>query len=110
MDRQVRRTHASNKHYASFITAERNLRTALHQEIMRYSLTAQPLETLMSDAFAMDISSALNKFHLFGTSDRHDYEFEGEDRLRISRTRRAIDLHEQELIQLALLEERQKSA
>ena len=110
MDRQVRRTHASNKHHASFITAERNLRTALHQEIMRHSLTAQPLKTLMSDAFAMDISSALNKFHLFGTSDRHDYEFEGEDRLRISRTRRAIDLHEQELIQLALLEERQKSA
>ena len=110
MDRQVRRTHASNKHYASVITAERNLRTTLHQEIMRHSLTAQPLKTLMSDAFAMDISSALNKFHLFGTSDRHDYEFEGEDRLRISRTRRAIDLHEQELIQLALLEERQKSA
>ena len=77
---------------------------------MRHSLTAQPLKTLMPDDFAMDISSALNKFHLFGTSDRHDYEFEGEDRLRISRTRRAIDLHEQELIQLALLEERQKSA
>ena len=77
---------------------------------MRHSLTAQPLKTFMPDDFAMDISSALNKFHLFGTSDRHDYEFEGEDRLRISRTRRAIDLHEQELIQLVLLEERQKSA
>jgi hypothetical protein len=77
---------------------------------MRHSLTAQPLKTFMPDDFAMDISSALNKFHLFGTSDRHDYEFEGEDRLRISRTRRAIDLQEQELIQLALLEERQKSA
>ena len=110
MDRQVRRTHTSNKHYASFITAERNLRTTLHQEIMRHSLTAQPLKTIMPDDFAMDISSALNKFHLFGTSDRHDYEFEGEDRLRISRTRRAIDLQEQELIQLALLEERQQSA
>ena len=64
----------------------------------------------MPDDFAMDISSALNKFHLFGTSDRHDYEFEGEDRLRISRSRRAIELQDQELIQLALLEERQKSA
>ena len=58
----------------------------------------------------MDISSALSKLHLFGTSNRYDFEFEGEDRLRISRTRRAIDLQEQELIQLALLEERQKSA
>lgn len=64
----------------------------------------------MPDDFGMHISSALNKFYFFGTSDRPDYEFEGEDRLRISRTRRAIDLQEQELIQLALLEERQKSA
>lgn len=77
---------------------------------MRNSPTAQPLKTLISNASTMDISSALHKFYLFGTSDRHDYEFEGEDRLRISRTRRAIDLQEQELIQLALLEERQNSA
>ena len=110
MDRQVRRTHASNKHYASFITAEIKSPHPFHQEITRHSFTAKPPKTLMSDDFAMDISSALNRFHLFGTSDRHDYELEGEDRLRISRTRRAIDLHEQELIQLALLEERQKSA
>ena len=77
---------------------------------MRHSLTAQPLKTSTPENFPMDISSALNRFRIFGTSDRHDYEFEGEDRLRISRTRRAIDLQEQELIQLALLEERQKSA
>jgi hypothetical protein len=77
---------------------------------MRNSPTAQPLKTLIPNASIMDISSALHKFYLFGTSDRHDYEFEGEDRLRISRTRRAIDLQEQELIQLALLEERQNSA
>ena len=77
---------------------------------MRNSLNPQPLKTLMPDDFAMNISSALHMFRLFGSSDHHSHQLEGEDRLRISRTRRAIDLQEQELIQLALLEERQKSA
>jgi hypothetical protein len=58
----------------------------------------------------MDLSLALAKFSMFGTSDHNRHELTGEDRLRISRTRRAIDLQEQELTQLALIEERQKSA
>ena len=64
----------------------------------------------MSDDSPMDISSALNKFHLFGTAGHHDHQLEGEDRLRLSRTRRAIDLQEQELIYIAMLKERQQSA
>lgn len=58
----------------------------------------------------MDITFAFNKLHFFGASDQHNFDLRGEDRLRISRTRRAIDLQEQELIQWAILEERQKSA
>jgi hypothetical protein len=64
----------------------------------------------MSDDSAMDISSALNKFHIFGSAGHRDHHIEDEDRARISRTRRAIELQEQELIYLALLEERQHSA
>jgi hypothetical protein len=55
----------------------------------------------------MDFSLALAKFGIFGSKNHQLIE---EDRVSISRTRRAIDLQEQELIQLALLEERQKSA
>jgi hypothetical protein len=58
----------------------------------------------------MDITFALNKLRFFGSSDQHNFDLQGEDRLRISRTRRAIDLQEQELIQLGILEEQQKSA
>jgi hypothetical protein len=58
----------------------------------------------------MDLSLVFAKFSLFGSSDHHHNQLAGEDRLRISRTRRAIDLQEAELIHLALLEERQKSA
>jgi hypothetical protein len=55
----------------------------------------------------MDFSLALAKFGLFGSKDHQLVE---EDRASISRTRRAIDLQEQELIHLALLEELQESA
>jgi hypothetical protein len=55
----------------------------------------------------MDFSLALAKFGLLGSND---HQLAEEDRASISRTRRAIDLQEQELIHLALLEERQKSA
>ena len=58
----------------------------------------------------MDFSLAFAKHPISGVSDHHHHQLAGEDRLRISRTRRAIDLQEQELLQLALLEERQKSA
>ena len=56
---------------------------------------------------AMDFSLALAKFGLLGSND---HQLAEEDRASISRTRRAIDLQEQELIHLAQLEERQKSA
>jgi hypothetical protein len=58
----------------------------------------------------MDISSALNKFSLFGSSEHHEHDLRNEDRVRISRSRRAIELQDQELMQLALLQERQHSA
>lgn len=64
----------------------------------------------MPDYWVMDLSFVLNKFRLFGASDHHEYDLNNEDRVRISRSRRAIELQDQELIQLALLEERQKSA
>jgi hypothetical protein len=56
----------------------------------------------------MDFSLALAKFGLFESKDHQLVE--EEDRASISRTRRAIDLQEQELIYMALLNERQKSA
>ena len=59
---------------------------------------------------AMDFSFALAKFGLFNSANHHNNQLAGDDRLSISRTRRAIDQQEQELIYLALLEERQKSA
>jgi len=52
----------------------------------------------------------LNKFSLFGSSHHHEHDLHDEDRVRISRSRRAIELQDQELIQLALLQERQHSA
>jgi hypothetical protein len=58
----------------------------------------------------MDFSFALAKFGLFNSANHHNNQLAGDDRLSISRTRRAIDQQEQELIYLALLEERQKSA
>lgn len=64
----------------------------------------------MPHHLAMDLSFALNKHRIFGYSDHLDQELDNEDRVRISRSRRAIELQDQELIQLALLEERQKSA
>lgn len=64
----------------------------------------------MPHDLAMDLSFALNKYRIFGYSDHLDQELDNEDRVRISRSRRAIELQDQELIQLALLEERQKSA
>jgi hypothetical protein len=83
---------------------------SLHQEITRHSLSAQPLKTCLLDDSAMDISSALNKFSLFGSSHHHEHDLHDEDRVRISRSRRAIELQDQELMQLALLQERQHSA
>jgi hypothetical protein len=85
-------------------------RPALHLEITRHSLIAQPLHTSIPDDLAMDISSALNKFSLFGSSHHHEHDLHDEDRVRISRSRRAIELQDQELMQLALLQERQHSA
>lgn len=58
----------------------------------------------------MDLTFALDKFRLFGADAHRDFQLEDEDRVRISRTRRSIDLQEQELIHLALLQERQQSA
>ena len=84
-------------------------RPALHLEITRHSLIAQPLHTFIPEDAVMDIS-VLNKFSLFGSSDHHEHQLQNEDRVRISRSRRAIELQDQELIQLALLEERQHSA
>jgi len=84
-------------------------RPALHLEITRHSLIAQPLHTFIPEDLPMDFS-VLNKFSLFGSSEHHEHQLQNEDRVRISRSRRAIELQDQELIQLALLEERQKSA
>jgi hypothetical protein len=84
-------------------------RPALHLEITCHSLIAQPLHTFIPEDAAMDIS-VLNKFSLFGSSHHHEHQLQNEDRVRISRSRRAIELQDQELIQLALLEERQHSA
>jgi putative ubiquitin-RnfH superfamily antitoxin RatB of RatAB toxin-antitoxin module len=68
------------------------------------------LHTFIPEDAAMDLSFALNKYRLFGSSHHHEHELHNEDRVRISRSRRAIELQDQELIQLALLEERQNSA
>jgi len=86
-----------------------NDRLALHLEITPHSLIAQPLHTFIPEDAAMDFS-VLNKFSLFGSSEHHEHQLQNEDRVRISRSRRAIELQDQELIQLALLEERQHSA
>jgi hypothetical protein len=83
---------------------------ALHREITRHSLSAKPLKTSLPDDSGMDISSALNKFSLFDSSHHHEHDLHDEDRVRISRSRRAIELQDQELMQLALLQERQHSA
>ena len=77
---------------------------------MRHSLSAQPLKTLTPQNAAMDFSLALNKYNFFRSSDHHEQELHNEDRVRISRSRRAIELQDQELMQLALLQERQHSA
>ena len=103
MDCKVRRTQVRSSYYKSFVT----LSDVLHQEITCHSFTAQRLKTLLLQSSAMDFSLALAKFGLFGSKDHQLVE---EDRASISRTRRAIDQQEQELIYMALLEERQKSA
>ena len=58
----------------------------------------------------MNFTFALIQLGQISTSAEFAQELNNEDRVRISRTRRAIDLQEQELLQLALLEERQLSA
>lgn len=58
----------------------------------------------------MNFTFALIQLGQISTSAEFAEELNNEDRVRISRTRRAIDLQEQELLQLALLEERQLSA
>jgi hypothetical protein len=58
----------------------------------------------------MDISFALTALRHFRSADVRGCQLEHDERLEISRSRRAIELQEQELMQLALLEERQKSA
>jgi hypothetical protein len=103
MDCKVRRTQIRSGYYQSFVTRSE----VLHQEITCHSFTAQRLKTLLRNDSSMDFSLALAKFGIFGSKNHQLIE---EDRVSISRTRRAIDLQEQELIQLALLEERQKSA
>ena len=106
MDCKVRRTQVRSSYYKSFVT----LSDVLHQEITCHSFTAQRLKTLLRNDSSMDFSLALAKFGLFNSANHHNHQLIGEDRLRISRTRRAIDQQEQELIYMALLEERQKSA
>jgi hypothetical protein len=58
----------------------------------------------------MNFTFALIQLGQISSSTEFAQELNNEDRVRISRTRRAIDLQEQELLQLALLEERQLSA
>jgi hypothetical protein len=67
------------------------------------------LHTFIPEDAAMEIS-LLHKFSFFGSSDHHEHHLQTEDRVRISRSRRAIELQDQEIIQLALLQERQHSA
>jgi hypothetical protein len=67
------------------------------------------LHTFIPEDAAMDFL-LLNKFSLFGSSEHHEHQLQNEDRVRISRSRRAIELQDQELMQLALLQERQHSA
>jgi hypothetical protein len=58
----------------------------------------------------MNFTFALVQLGHISTNAEFALDLENEDRLRISRTRRAIELQDQELLQLALLEERQLSA
>ena len=58
----------------------------------------------------MNFTFALIQLGQISSSTEFAQELNNEDRVRISRTSRAIDLQEQELLQLALLEERQLSA
>jgi len=59
--------------------------------------------TSLADHLPMNFTFALIQLGQISTSAELAHELEGEDRLRISRTRRAIDLQEQELLQLSLL-------
>jgi|DEB19_MinimDraft_3_1074340.scaffolds.fasta_scaffold460735_1 hypothetical protein len=47
---------------------------------------------------------------IFGSVPEFDHQLELDERAKIARTRKNIELHEQELLQKALIEERQLSA
>lgn len=68
------------------------------------------MHTSWADHHAMNFTFALVQLGHISTNAEFALDLENEDRLRISRTRRAIELQDQELLQLALLEERQLSA
>ena len=46
---------------------------------------------------------------IFGSVPEFDHQLEIDERAKIARTRKNIDLHEQELLQNALIEEKQVS-
>ena len=58
----------------------------------------------------MVMTQAFLALRIFGSVSEFDHQLELEERAKFARSRREIDLQQQELIQKALIEERQLSA
>jgi hypothetical protein len=58
----------------------------------------------------MNLPHSLLALRIFGSVSEFDYQLEIDERAKFARTRRTIEQHDQELIQQALIQERQLSA
>jgi hypothetical protein len=58
----------------------------------------------------MDFPQTLLSLRFFGSIPEEHCQLEHDERAKISRTRKSIEFHDQELIQRALIEERQISS
>ena len=58
----------------------------------------------------MNLPHSLLALGIFGSVPEFDYQLENDERAKFARTRRTIEQHDQELIQQALIQERQLSA
>lgn len=65
---------------------------------------------MLQEDTTMNLPQSLFSLRIFGSVPAHDLYFEEDERAKFARTRKAIELHEQELLQQALIEERQLSA
>lgn len=58
----------------------------------------------------MMLPESFFSFRIFGSLPEFDYQLETDQRAKSARIRRNIDLHEQDLLQQAAIQERQISA